>query len=333
MLSSVIDEWLQRCLGDKPKQVLALAGDASFRQYYRIQTKDNKSLILMINPPANGNNESFLYVANLLEQWGVRVPERMATNAQLGTILLSDMGDRLLLKALAKETELSLYKKALQALHPMQLQCKANWQFEHLPVFDVKFMMMEMHYFSTWLLSVLLKISLTEQEQQQLEEAFAFIAKAVAQQPYVFIHRDYHSRNLMVLPQGPLGVLDFQDAMMGPITYDVVSLLRDCYYVISTDVLHTLLHYYHQQFCGDLMDFEQLQQWFRITIIQRHVKVAGIFARLACRDGKKQFIQDIPVALHYLLETLPYYNGLSFLQELIEERILPALKQQQMSVS
>lgn len=333
MLSTAILAWLKAILGTSPKKVVALAGDASFRQYYRLYLREDKSLILMVNPSASGNNGPFIQVADLLDQWGVMVPERMALNHQLGTLLLSDMGDTLFLNALTKKTELGLYHKALDTLCPMQKGLKTNEAVGRLPAFDKTFMMMEMNYLSMWLLNTLLNISLSNKEQQQLQENFVFIAEAVLKQPYVFIHRDYHSRNLMVLPGGPLGVLDFQDAMIGPLTYDLVSLLRDCYYVISPERVQLLLQHYHQKHCMEGVDFQQLQEWFHITAIQRHVKVAGIFARLAYRDGKRQFIQDIPVALQYLVDTLPRYKELHFLYALIEERIVPALKQQQVSLS
>ena len=324
MLSRAILTWLETILGERPQKITLLAGDGSFRRYYRVYRKSGNALILMDNPPSNGSNASFIAVAKDLEQRGVKVPERIAANERLGTLLLSDMGDTVLLHALNQKTESTLYQKALHTIHSMQ---KEQLGSDRLPVFDKSFMMMEMDYLPKWLLNTLLKISLSNKEQQQLQAAFEFIAEAVAQQPYVFIHRDYHSRNIMLLPDGVLGVLDFQDAMMGPLTYDAVSLLRDCYYVMSPAKFSLLLQYYHQQCSVEGVAFQQLEEWFHVTTIQRHVKVAGIFARLACRDGKKQFIHDIPAALYYLVSLLPRYTALHFLQSLIEERIVPALKE------
>lgn len=320
MLSDTILQWLSISLPIPVKNIVPLAGDASFRQYYRLYDEEENTFILMANPQDKVSNFNFIEIAHCLAKWGVRVPSILATDSSLEHLLLSDMGDTSLSQALNRGTELTLYTKALAELHLFQFS--QNSHSLTLPMFDQHFMLQEMNYFTEWLVKTYLNLKISAEEERSLQTSFNLIAKQVAEQPYLFIHRDYHSRNLMVMANDELSVLDFQDAMKGPITYDLVSLLRDCYYVIDSATLFTLMKRYYIAIPNPAFTFDQLMEWTKVTALQRHLKVAGIFARLICRDGKSQFLSALPTAVNYIRENLRTYPGLNFLSHFIEQRVM-----------
>ena len=197
----------------------------------------------------------------------------------------------------------------------------------HLPVFDAARLQQEMFLFTDWLVKTYLKISLSTQQEQQLMQCFLALTEQALSQPQCFVHRDYHSRNLMVIPENGPGLLDFQDAVLGPITYDLVSLLRDCYIAWPREHVQRWGEYYYNkaknQGLFSSVTQAQFWQWFDWMGIQRHLKASGIFARLYCRDGKSGYLADIPRTLGYIVDVSIAYPDLAPLRTFIQEEVLP----------
>jgi hypothetical protein len=292
-----LNQWLDQ-LGYRNYRLSPASEDASFRSYLRLET-DTDSLIVMDAPPAQEPCDQFIAVAHKLRDAGLSAPEIIAYNASDGFLVLTDFGNRDYLSQLSPESEESLYGDALAALLLMQTRIDSA----DLPRYDEALLNREMDLFNDWFLGKLLGISL-DREQQAIWQSIkqALVENALAQ-PQVFVHRDYHSRNLMKLETRNPGILDFQDAVIGPITYDLVSLLRDCYIDwprIRVDQL--ALEYYEIARVNDLVDVkaEQFVRWFNLMGVQRHLKAIGIFSRLKIRDGKSGYLQDIPRTLEYV---------------------------------
>ncbi len=292
-----LNQWLDQ-LGYRNYRLSPASEDASFRSYLRLETAA-ESLIVMDAPPAKEPCDQFIAVAQKLRDAGLSAPEIIARNPAEGFLVLTDFGGRDYLSQLNPESEATLYGDALAALLLMQTRIDAT----DLPPYDAAFLNREMDLFHDWFLGKLLGISLDPGQQaiwQSIKQALVDNALA---QPQVFVHRDYHSRNLMKLETGNPGILDFQDAVKGPITYDLVSLLRDCYIdwpPIRVDQL--ALDYYEFAKVNDLVNVKaaQFMRWFNLMGIQRQLKAIGIFSRLKIRDGKAGYLKDIPRTLEYL---------------------------------
>jgi aminoglycoside/choline kinase family phosphotransferase len=292
-----LNQWLDQ-LGYRNYRLSPASEDASFRSYLRLETAA-ESLIVMDAPPAKEPCDQFIAVAQKLREAGLSAPEIIARNPAEGFLVLTDFGGRDYLSQLNPESEATLYGDALAALLLMQTRIDAT----DLPPYDAALLNREMDLFHDWFLGKLLGISLDPGQQaiwQSIKQALVDNALA---QPQVFVHRDYHSRNLMKLETGNPGILDFQDAVKGPITYDLVSLLRDCYIdwpPIRVDQL--ALDYYEFAKVNDLVNVKaaQFMRWFNLMGIQRQLKAIGIFSRLKIRDGKAGYLKDIPRTLEYL---------------------------------
>jgi aminoglycoside/choline kinase family phosphotransferase len=306
---NILDTWLLEVLQTDNIKRVALAGDASLRRYYRIWV-DNQSYILMDAPPPE-SVERFLEVATVLEANHLHVPKIIHRSLELGFLLLSDLGDRLYLNELTDATADELYEDALKALLKLQ----------HVPVpktrpFEPAFLERQMDIFHDWYLKRHLQLSFAERGYaKRLASIYDGIFKTLAEQPVVLVHRDYHSRNLMVCPGNNPGILDFQDAMFGPLTYDLVSLFQDCYITWPRmKVEKWVLGFKEQQIAIGMLDKrvtdEEFLRWFDITGLQRHLKNLGIFARLYYRDGKNGYLKDIPRVLNYIQETMVRYQEL-----------------------
>lgn len=311
--------WLDS-LGISNYQLTPLAGDASFRRYFRLHLP-HQTQVVMDAPPEKENCQPFVTIAQLLYQASLTVPELLAINIEQGFLLLSDFGDQQLLLALNHQTADHYYSLALHDLIPLQ-KCTPL----HLPNFDQAFMHQELQPFLTWYLQEYRHISLTTQQQQLLHQTYQLLIQSAEQQPQVLIHRDYHSRNLMVLNQQQLGILDFQDAMRGPIAYDVVSLLHDCYIVWPrAKVIQWVQQYVELAQQQDLLpkiNQQQFLQWFDWMGLQRHIKVLGVFARLFLRDEKPYYLQDIPRIVEYILNVSAIYPQLSDFNQLMRQLCL-----------
>ncbi|MGB1262804.1 MAG: aminoglycoside phosphotransferase family protein [Cognaticolwellia sp.] len=318
--------WLEQHFSSKQITLTPLSGDAGFRRYFRFQHQ-NQSYIAVDAPADFSNNAAFVKVQKILQALGVNVPDIQALDLKQGFLCLNDFGDQLLSDHLSDETMHSYYTQAIAELKKM-LKCPAA-VVDNLPYYDEKFVKTELAIFSDWLLEQHLGIYLTEVEKSQLTCCFDVLITAITEQPKVFMHRDYHSRNIMLLEDKKLGIIDFQDAVQGPIVYDLVSLLRDCYVRWPNELIAPLIESYRQQvkneFLSEKITQEKWQYWFDLTGLQRHIKASGIFARLHHRDNKSGYLADIPLTLTYIADVSAQYASLSFLHQLVTERVLPAM--------
>lgn len=300
-----------------------VSGDASFRRYFRQHTATGR-YIAVDAPPDKENSEPFVRIAQAWSEQGVNVPQIIKADLAQGFMLLSDMGDQLLLPMLNEASADGLYNQALAALVGIQ-----QTQLP-LPPYDAALLDREMALFTDWYLGTHLEMSLSDQEKTMLHDTFAMLRESALGQIQVPVHRDYHSRNLMVLEDDTLGIIDFQDAVLGPITYDVVSLLRDCYVAWPLEnVQQWAMNYFAKArdagLIGAISD-EQLMLWFDWMGIQRHLKAVGIFARLNHRDGKSGYLNDIPRTLNYIVEISGQYDSLSGFNQWLRQRLLPELE-------
>lgn len=322
----LLKQWLNQLLNTTSYQLKPLQNDASFRRYFRLY-HEQETYVVMDAPPDKQNSKPFVAIAVTLEKLGVIVPEIFAKELDQGFLLLSDLGPHLLFDTLKSLNPNLLYQQAIETLLKVQACQKVpGWQ---LPCFNPTHINEELKLFRIWFLQGLLKLPLTANENTLLLTTYATITERIHQQPYLFIHRDYHSRNLIVLENQQIGVLDFQDAMHGPLTYDVVSLLRDCYiHWPRKQVQAWALSYWRQALQANRIPKctpEQFLSWFDWMGIQRHLKAIGIFARLNLRDHKPGYLKDIPRTLAYVLETAKIYPELQKFGQLIQEKILPKL--------
>ncbi len=302
--------WLADVLSQPaPVALTPVSGDASFRRYFRAATAEG-SVIAVDAPPAKEDCRPFVAIARALHAQGLCVPEVLAWSPEQGFMMLTDLGDTLLRSELTPQTVNTLYGAALSALFTLQSTPEpADFP---LPAYDVPRLMTEMELFTTWFLPHYLGLTPTSDEAATLDQQFRALATACALQPKVFVHRDYHSRNLMLTPTGELGIIDFQDAVVGPITYDLASLLRDAYVVWPAADVRRWVADFHAE-AGVTMPLPAFQQAFDEMAAQRHLKVLGIFARLSHRDGKHGYLADLPVVYRYLLDELadlPFYQPL-----------------------
>jgi hypothetical protein len=314
----LLENWLQKQLPGQVFTVAPASADASFRRYFRV-TSGDKTSIAMDAPPEHEDCTPFVQVAQLLTE-AVHVPDIIARDAAQGFLLLSDLGDTTYLHALNREPETanSLYAAATDALVQMQL----IRQLDSLPAYDEKLLRFELGLFPDWYVARHLQAALTDDQQAVLEQTFDRIVRNNLAQPRVFVHRDYHSRNLMVTTPNP-GVLDFQDAVAGPITYDLVSLLKDAYIQWDEErILDWAIRYWEKArktglpVAGDFGEFYRDFEWMGV---QRHIKVLGIFARLCYRDGKAAYLNDMPRVMHYLRKACERYQELRPMLGLLDE--------------
>jgi aminoglycoside/choline kinase family phosphotransferase len=296
------------------------SADASFRRYFRIQSQNPKfgTLIIMDAPPQHEPLDAFIQVDLLLSKAGLNVPKILEQNTSEGFLLLNDLGNQTYLAALNDHTANVLYQDATQALIQMQLASKP----QVLPNYDEALLQRELDLFPEWYLKAHLQIELSDIQKQQLKNAFAFIIENNLAQAKVYVHRDYHSRNLMVTTEHNPGVLDFQDAVYGPITYDAASLWRDAYIAWPEErVIDWVIKFWEQGRKAGLAmpdDFGHFYRDFEWMGLQRHLKVLGIFARLFHRDGKDGYLKDIPLVLEYAIATANRYIELKPLARILE---------------
>ncbi|MEZ5569719.1 MAG: phosphotransferase [Halioglobus sp.] len=284
-----------------------VAGDASGRRYFRAIIQ-GRSYMLVHAPPATEKNAAFLAARDWLARAGLRVPEVFAADLEQGFLLLEDLGDRTLLPALNEGSVDALYARAFDAL-----QCLATASIDdpRLAPYDAALLREELSRFDTWFLRGLLARQPGARGSQTCAELGEVLVASALAQPRVLVHRDFHSRNLMLAPDGSLAVIDFQDAVAGPVTYDLVSLLRDCYIRWpEAKVTAWALDYrlrLRRAGCDAGEDEATFLRWFDLMGLQRHIKVLGTFARLALRDGKTGYLEDLPLVLDYVSVILARY--------------------------
>ncbi|TVP15022.1 aminoglycoside phosphotransferase family protein [Shewanella sp. KCT] len=326
-----LNSWIARTLGDEAR-VSLISGDASFRRYYRVQFS-NQTFIAMDSPPDLVPVAPFIALANAYHDHGILAPEVKAADLSQGFLLLSDLGDTQLLEVLTLDNVGHYYGKALGLLDKLQTITSAAGQ--PLPDYDDAFVLRELNIFVEWLLERHLKLSLDSHTRQIIDNCFDLLIDNVAQQPKVGMHRDYHSRNLM-LCDDELAVIDFQDAVLGPITYDAVSLLRDCYVRWPLDVVEPLLEQHYNQMralgrIGDEVNLSLYRRWFDLMGMQRHLKAAGIFCRLNYRDAKPGYLKDIPLTLSYVCDIGEQYPEFEQFVAWLRREVMPQMTSDKLS--
>jgi aminoglycoside/choline kinase family phosphotransferase len=294
--------------------VLTIASaDASFRQYFRL-TKDTETVLLMDSSLEKNSLGPFLDVTKRLLSVGVNAPKIYEQNLEDGFLILEDFGNTHYLNVLNQENYKELYINAIDEILKMQ-----NADAAGLPLYDKAFLHFEMDLMQEWYLQKKLGHTLSQIQQTVLSDALNAISEVVLSQPQnVFVHRDYHSRNIMIQNNANIGVIDYQDAMCGAITYDLVSLLKDCYIAYSREKVEELVLLFRDKKGINVEDTEFIK-WFDFMGMQRHIKVLGIFSRLHLRDGKEGYLKDIPLTLKYVLDTANRYEETQTLAKLLEE--------------
>lgn len=317
----LLREWLHEVLPTPPGRIAPASSDASFRRYFRVWY-DSQTRVIMDAPPDKEDCRPFVAIAQAMRGLGLNTPEVLAGDLDQGLLLLTDLGSRQYLPELDERSVPGLYGDALEAL--TRLQVGGDPVSPLLPPYDSALLHREMELFREWFLGQLMELELSAEEQQILNQTFALLADNALEQPRVWVHRDYHSRNLMITDPDNPGVLDFQDAVVGAVTYDLVSLLRDCYIAWPREQVEFWVLDYRARLralgMGGLGDAHQFLRWFDLMGVQRHLKATGIFARLHLRDGKPGYLRDIPRTLGYVLEVANRYAELADLHGLLRAR-------------
>lgn len=315
----LLEDWVKEQFPAMPFTMQAASADASFRRYFRISFAD-QTLIVMDAPPQHEDCKPFLRVTEILAATGVHIPKILARNLEQGFLLLSDLGNKTFLQALNDQRDIAnhLYGDAMDALIKMQL----SQQAEGLPDYDEALLLRELNLFPDWYIAKHLQKNLSEEQQVVLHTVFTRILQNNLVQPKVLVHRDYHSRNLMVTSPNP-GIIDFQDAVHGPITYDLVSLFKDAYIRWDEErILDWIIRYWEKARKAGLpvsTDFAAFYRDFEWMGVQRHLKILGIFARLNYRDGKITYLDDMPLVMEYLRKACKRYRELHLLLNLLDE--------------
>jgi aminoglycoside/choline kinase family phosphotransferase len=321
---AALNDWLGEVLASHRFTLAPASADASFRRYFRATLAQPHALALQAStviamdaPAPMENCRAFVHVASLLHAADVHAPQVLAQDLERGFLLLTDLGVRTYLSALDATTAHDLYLDALDALVRFQSSSRAGV----LPPYDEALLRRELDLFPDWYVARHLRRTLAAEERRTLDRVFAIVLASNLAQPRVFVHRDYHSRNLMVSAPNP-GVLDFQDAVYGPVTYDLVSLLRDAYIEWEEErQIDWAVRYWEKARAADLpvnRDFGAFWQDFEWMGVQRQLKVLGIFARLHHRDGKAGYLQDMPLVMRYLRSACARYRELSPLLALLD---------------
>lgn len=326
----------------QPPQLEPVSGDAGFRRYFRLRHADGSASgwLAVDAPPEHEANEAFVAIARNLQQQGVATPTVQAADFEQGFLLLEDFGEQLLFHFLQADPErgTELYSEVLLTLLRLQ-QCPVVTMpaatgegFFTLPDYDQSRLRQELNLFDEWFVPQLLGHSLDSDERALLDKLYGQLEISALQQPQVWVHRDFHSRNLVHRAGQVPGVIDFQDAVRGPITYDLVSLLRDCYLRWPPEqVRQWALVYGDMAMSAGLMapvSQEDFLRWFDWMGLQRHLKVLGIFARLWLRDGKAGYLQDLPLVLRYTLEITAAYPEFAAVDRWLRETVLPLCERQ-----
>ena len=322
-----IRDWLTRELGFSLVRLEPASADASFRRYFRAWAADGTTRVVMDAPPDKEHIGPFLQVAALLAGCKVHVPQVHAADSARGMVLLEDLGSELYLTRLRAGADPDvLYADALQAL--LRIQLHGREAARMLPPYDRAALEREMALMPEWFCARHLQLALDDADRGVLAESFEFLTLEALAQPLVFVHRDYHSRNLMLLPSANPGIIDFQDALAGPVGYDLVSLLKDCYIDWPRARVESWVSAYRAQLMGGDglagASEQEFLRWFDLIGLQRHIKVLGIFARLWYRDGKDGYLADLPRTFGYVQDVVRRYPELRRFGDWLQRRVLPA---------
>jgi len=323
-----LQSWLREDLRWPLVRVAPASADASFRRYFRIWRPDGATRIVMDAPPDKEDVAPYLKVSQLLARCAVHVPQVEASDTRRGFVLLEDLGSSSYLSQLQGEGDVeALYQDALAAL--LRIQIAGRELHRQLPPYDHEVLAREMELMPQWFCERHLQLALEHKDRALIAATCEFLIAEALAQPIVFVHRDFHSRNLMVLATGNPGIIDFQDALAGPCGYDLVSLLKDCYIDWPRARVEAWVRGYRARLIaagGDGGRDESLfLRWFDLIGLQRHIKVLGIFARLWYRDGKRGYLDDLPRTLDYVRDTAHRYPELQQFSQWVESRLAPAL--------
>lgn len=315
--------WLTNDLRLKIAEFEPASSDASFRRYFRV-VHQKGTHIVMDAPPEKENLQAFVKVAELFAAADLNVPYILQQNIDQGFLFLEDFGTCCLLDKLNNTNSDRLYQQAMDSL--FTLQSNININECDLPQYDYQLLERELNIFSEWFLQKRMDITLSEENRSMLEKVGKLLIESALEQPLVCVHRDYHSRNLMCLQKHSPGIIDFQDAVIGPVTYDLVSLLRDCYISWPEKQIETWMNSYFMRLQHAQAIFSskaQFRRWFDLMGMQRHLKAVGIFARLNLRDGKSDYLKDIPRTLQYIDTISNRYPELSAFNYFLHKQIMP----------
>ena len=319
-----LENWLSNSI-DKPiKSIAPASTDASFRRYFRVFVDNQNTYIAVDAPPEYEDSVKFVKIASLMQAMGIIVPKIIATNLQEGFLLIGDLGKETMLNAIHRqETKAQeFYGEAIEIL--INIQTNGSSHVEGLPLYSKELLMDEMRLFVDWFCLRHLKIGPEIIDDYGFEEIFEQLSVYALDQNQVFVHRDFHSRNILMSEKGEMGVVDFQDAVRGPITYDLVSLLKDCYISLpSSKIDHWVDYYFARLMDLELIDksHQEFKLEFDLMGVQRHLKAIGIFSRLKYRDGKDSYILDIPRTINYVYTTAKNHPFLDPLYQFIHQYV------------
>ncbi|SFV51906.1 COG3178: Predicted phosphotransferase related to Ser/Thr protein kinases [hydrothermal vent metagenome] len=311
-----IEAWVQD-LGHNEYKFEVVSDDASYRKYYRLLLPEGKTFIIMDSSMQVESIYPFIDVSVRLLKAKVQIPRVYSQNLEHGYLLIEDLGDIHLADILNKQSHKLLYMKCIHEILKMQ-----DADTSGLELYDEEFLMFEMELMQKWYLDQHLWVTLDEQEQKSLDSVLELIKDEVLSQPQgYFVHRDFHSRNIMFAGRGKVSVIDYQDARVGAITYDLVSLLKDVYIKCDREKMIDLVLEFKELKGGILKNVsdEQFIRWFDFMGIQRHIKILGIFARLKIRDNKPLYVEDIPLTLEYIKEVINIYDELKPLEAILDK--------------
>ncbi|MBT3671648.1 MAG: phosphotransferase [Porticoccaceae bacterium] len=331
-LSQDFADWILAYLpGDsklaEPLHLSPLTGDAGFRSYYRLNT--NPSLIAVHSPPSKEKNQAYVDISLVFKTAGIRRPSLIAVDFSRGFLLLEDFGDTLFQSVLTDETVADRYEQAESTLLSIQQLSAIPQVFE---AYDAELLSRELDLFEQWFVKELLGVRIDSAGQIIIDKLYSDLICSALEQPKVVVHRDYHSRNLMILDDDSIGVIDFQDAVYGPITYDLVSLLKDCYVRWPVKLIQERVLNYKQRLeqlglIDDVND-QAFLRWFDLMGLQRHIKVMGIFSRLALRDRKVGYLNDLSLVVAYSLEITTLYPETHEFGYWFKQNIMPHVQKQ-----
>ena len=318
----LLKRWAIETLDSSQIEINPINSDASFRNYYRVSDHSGTTYVIMDSPPDKENNEQFIFISELLTKMEIPSTVVYAKDLSMGFFILSDLGPATLLdrnmETRIKTKREKLYTEAINIL--LLIQKNGNNFVDQLPVYDLELLETEMNLFLDWYCIKELGISAAQLNEFNLGKCFKYLSESALKQVQVFAHRDYHSRNIMISKRGELGIIDFQDAVLGPITYDLVSLLRDCYIELSENEIRHWLEVVYQRLINENLlhiSYEKFEVDFDLMGCQRHLKAIGIFSRLKHRDGKPNYMKDVPRTLGYLKKISKKYDVLEPLNNFV----------------
>ena len=318
----LLKRWAIETLDSSQIEINPINSDASFRNYYRVSDHSGTTYVIMDSPPDKENNEQFIFISELLTKMEIPSTVVYAKDLSMGFFILSDLGPATLLDrnmdTKIKTKREKLYTEAINIL--LLIQKNGNNFVDQLPVYDLELLETEMNLFLDWYCIKELGISAAQLNEFNLGKCFKYLSESALKQVQVFAHRDYHSRNIMISKRGELGIIDFQDAVLGPITYDLVSLLRDCYIELSENEIRHWLEVVYQRLINENLlhiSYEKFEVDFDLMGCQRHLKAIGIFSRLKHRDGKPNYMKDVPRTLGYLKKISKKYDVLEPLNNFV----------------